>query len=100
MNDRTDGPATTTDTTPTAQEAALLAAERFLADTAEAIHPDTSAPALLRCAARYRAHLAAVVAASRRSDGRQAEDGGSIHEGPGSRPFPHTAAGADRLQRP
>jgi hypothetical protein len=69
MADRTDGPATTTDTGPTAQEAAFLAAERFLADTSEAINPDTPAPALLRCAARYRVHLAAVVAASRRPDG-------------------------------
>jgi hypothetical protein len=46
-------------------EAAVSAAERFLADTAEAVHPDLPAPALLRYTASYRAHLAAVVNASR-----------------------------------
>jgi hypothetical protein len=66
-----DGYATVTDARSAAQEAALLAAERFLADTSEAVTPDTPAPALLRYAARYRAHLAAVVAASRRLDGRR-----------------------------
>lgn len=47
------------------QQAALLAAEQFLADTAEAVVPDLPAPALLDYAAHYRAHLAALVAASR-----------------------------------
>jgi hypothetical protein len=51
---------------PQTKETALAAAERFLADTAEAIHPDLPAPALLRYTASYRAHLAAVVTASRR----------------------------------
>lgn len=73
MTDRTDGPATTTDARPTAREAAVLAAERFLADTCEAIAPDTPAPALLSYAARYRAHLSAVVAVIRQSDGRPAD---------------------------
>lgn len=41
--------------------AALAAAERFLAETAESVHPDLLAPALLNYAARYRAQLAALV---------------------------------------
>ncbi len=47
------------------RRAALVAAEQFLADTAEAVTPDTSASELLRCAASYRAHLAILVAAMR-----------------------------------
>ena len=47
------------------RQAALLAAEQFLADTVEAVVPDLPAPVLLDYAARYRAHLAALVAASR-----------------------------------
>jgi len=50
--------------------AALVAAKRFLVDTAEAVGPELSAPVLLDYATRYRAHLAALVAAS-----RNAEDG-------------------------
>jgi hypothetical protein len=46
------------------QESALGAARQFLADTVEAIGPETPAGGLLACAARSRAHLAAVVAAS------------------------------------
>jgi len=56
---------------PTVRDAALAAAEQFLASTAEAVHPGTPAPALLLYAARYRAHLAAVVAASRHADRAQ-----------------------------
>jgi len=66
----TDDPATVAERLGV-REAALLAAERFLARTSEAVNPDTPAPVLLTYAARYRAHLAAVVAASR-PDGSQA----------------------------
>ena len=69
MASTSDSPASVADTRLWMREAALLAAERFLADTSETINPDTPAPALLHYAARYRAHLAAVVAASRHPAG-------------------------------
>jgi hypothetical protein len=50
---------------PAKREAVLRAAECFLADTVEVIHPDTPAPVLLQYTARYRARLAAVVEARR-----------------------------------
>jgi glutathione S-transferase len=71
MTNAPENRATTTGARPTVRDAALAAAERFLASTAEAVHPDTPAPALLHYAARYRAHLAAVLAASRDTDGTQ-----------------------------
>ena len=49
---------------PTAMPA-LDAAERLLAETVEDISPDTPAPALLACIARYRAQLATLAAAYR-----------------------------------
>ncbi|HUY47815.1 MAG TPA: hypothetical protein VMV92_19140 [Streptosporangiaceae bacterium] len=52
-------------TPPAIRRDALAAAEQFLAATAEAVHPDLSGAALLSYAARYRAHLAAVIAACR-----------------------------------
>jgi hypothetical protein len=48
-----------------AMRATLAAAERFLASTTEAVYPDLPGPKMLLYTARYRAHLAAVVAASR-----------------------------------
>jgi hypothetical protein len=68
MTPPTDPPCPATDARALGQEAVLRAAERFLADTSEAITPDTPAPALLRYAALYRSHLAALVATSRRLD--------------------------------
>lgn len=53
---------------PSARADALAAAEEFLASTVEAVHPDLSATVLLRYAVGYRAHLAAVVAASRHAE--------------------------------
>jgi len=50
---------------PAIRRDVLASAEQFLAATAEAVHPDLSATALLSYAARYRAHLAAVIAACR-----------------------------------
>ncbi len=70
LEGRSGGSATTTGVRPAGRESALVAAERFLAETAEAVTPDTPAPALLSYAARYRSHLAALVAASRRPDSR------------------------------
>jgi hypothetical protein len=70
MTRATDNPVATGDSRLVTREAALVAAERFLVDTADTINPDTSASSLLRHVARYRAHLAAVVAASRRPDGQ------------------------------
>jgi hypothetical protein len=46
------------------REAALAAATQFLADTAEAITPGTAPADMLSCLTRYRAHLAALVAAT------------------------------------
>lgn len=46
-------------------DATLLAAEQFLADTAEAVNPGTPARELLGYATRYRAHLSALAAACR-----------------------------------
>jgi hypothetical protein len=54
------------------REAVTRAAERFLADTVEAINPDTPAPALLRYAAGYRAHLVAVIEANTAPPGSHA----------------------------
>ena len=68
MTPPTDRPCAATDTRALVRETALRAAERFLADTSEAVTPDTPAPALLCYAALYRAHLAALVATSRRLD--------------------------------
>lgn len=68
MTPPTDHPCAATDARALIQDAALRAAERFLADTSEAVTPDTPAPALLCYAALYRAHLAALVASSRRLD--------------------------------
>ena len=45
--------------------AALAAAERLLAGTADAITPDTPARDLLTCLTSYRAHLSALAAATR-----------------------------------
>lgn len=45
--------------------AALAAAEQLLASTVDDIHPGTPAPKLLAFLTRYRAHLAALVAASK-----------------------------------
>jgi hypothetical protein len=45
------------------RETTLTAAREFLAETAEAVAPDLPAADLLSCLTRYRAHLAAVVAA-------------------------------------
>jgi serine/threonine-protein kinase RsbW len=53
---------------PTDKRAILTAAEQFLADTAESVHPDLPAPALLEYTALYRAPLAALVAACRYQD--------------------------------
>lgn len=47
---------------------ALTAAELFIASTVEAVHPDLPAAVLLRYLEGYRAHLAAVVAASRHAE--------------------------------
>ncbi len=58
---------------PAGRDIALSEAERFLAGTSEAIGPDTPAPALLRYLARYRAHLATVVAIFRERDARQTD---------------------------
>jgi hypothetical protein len=52
----------------TGNGAALAAAERFLTETAESVHPDLAAATLLLHVARYRAHLAAMVASSRHPD--------------------------------
>ena len=57
--------AATRGTRATVRVSALRAAERFLADTAEAITPETPPRDLLRYAGLYRAHLAALVAATR-----------------------------------
>jgi hypothetical protein len=56
--------------------AALVAAKQFLVDTAEAVGPELSAPVLLDYATRYRAHLAALVAASRYVEGGDITPGG------------------------
>ena len=53
---------------PTDKRAVLTAAAQFLADTAESVHPGLPAPALLEYATRYRAQLAALVAACRHQD--------------------------------
>jgi hypothetical protein len=53
---------------PSARAEALMAAEQFLASTVEAVHPDLPAAVLVRYAAGYRAHLAAVVAANRQEN--------------------------------
>jgi hypothetical protein len=50
---------------PERRVSALSAASRLLASTAEAIGPDTPASELLACLTRYRAHLSALVTASR-----------------------------------
>lgn len=68
MTPLTDPPCPATDARALVQDTALRAAERFLADTSEAITPDTPAPILLRYAALYRTHLAALVATSRHLD--------------------------------
>ena len=68
MTPPTDRPCAAADARALVQDTALRAAERFLADTSEAITPDTPAPILLRYAGLYRAHLAALVAGSRRLD--------------------------------
>jgi hypothetical protein len=65
MTPPTDRPCAVTDARALIQDIAVRAAERFLADTSEAVTPDTPAPALLCYAALYRAHLAALVATSR-----------------------------------
>jgi excisionase family DNA binding protein len=46
------------------REAATAAAAQLLAETAEAITPDTGPAELLDCLTRYRAHLAALVTAT------------------------------------
>ncbi len=46
-------------------QSAVAAAEQLLAGTADTVNPGTPAPVLLACLAQYRAHLAALVAASR-----------------------------------
>jgi hypothetical protein len=71
---------------PSVRADALAAAEQFLASTVEAVHPDLPAAVILRYAADYRAHLAAVVAASCRAEGSRC---GHTDTGPawrGSRP--------------
>lgn len=40
-------------------------AEQFLAKSCEAVHPDLSAPTMLRYLNQYRTHLSAVVASTR-----------------------------------
>ncbi len=52
--------------TRAARQKVVLAAERFLIDTCEACGPDLPATVLMDYLIDYRAHLAAVVAASRR----------------------------------
>ena len=59
----TPGPATP-DPGPAGMQAALRDAEQFLLRTGS-IHPDLTSQTLLRCLRRYRAHLYAVVTASR-----------------------------------
>ncbi len=46
------------------RQAVILAAEQFLIDTCEAVVPDLPAAVLMEYLVDYRAHLAAVVAAS------------------------------------
>jgi hypothetical protein len=48
-------------------QSALAAAERLLADTADAVNPGTPARELLEFVTSYRAHLADLAAACRRS---------------------------------
>jgi hypothetical protein len=46
------------------RRATRAAAEQLLATTADTVNPGTSAPDLLTCLTRYRAHLSALVAAT------------------------------------
>ena len=58
------------------QHAALIAAERLLADTAEAINLGTPAADLLACLTKYRAHLSELAAATRATVGGPAVSAG------------------------
>ena len=63
--DASNAATTLTDLTADGQQAALTAAERLLAGTAEAIGPGTPAPDLMACLTRYRAHLSALTTTTR-----------------------------------
>ncbi len=65
MPSTTDDPGRDAGTQASVPRSALRTAEDFLADTAEAITPETPARDLLRYAGLYRSHLAALVAAAR-----------------------------------